>query len=174
MAWNRLFAFGMALVVSMSIALAVRKIMGVREGEFMETDRVDEVSVLLETPLRKSIVSGGAGEDAVKSAIVMLWKILNKVTKNYAGISLEEALANKELFIKLSTILNIEPERFRKIIKWMARLYISASSGRRLRPLFLWRRRLSKFIEYSEEILEIMGYTIVRRAGYRGVEEALG
>ncbi len=163
------FIFSIALISILTIMLAYMT--SSRKYREVSVGIVDETRVISETVIKKSVIEG-KGVDARKT-IQGIWKILNYSAKKMLGYNVRDALINRELMIDFSKTIGVEEEKLSKTLGWLYSVYLKSIGKKRLPIILSWNRALRKYINYSEYILEHMGYTITREAGYRGVESIL-
>jgi len=170
---NTFIALLTSLAFVMVLVLAIRYMFGIKEYRAIEISSVDEVSMIAETELRRSVMKKKLSSKEARRAINNLWNMLDYVFRRTMGESLEDIISFKDVLDMVASRLDLDSAVLEKRFSWMYRIYLKAI-GRAWWPIvFSWRRILIKYIKYSEEILESMGYTIMRRSGYRGVETIL-
>ncbi|WFO76247.1 hypothetical protein J4526_05310 [Desulfurococcaceae archaeon MEX13E-LK6-19] len=170
---NKMMTFIASLGIATAIVLVLRGVLGIKEEVYLELKGVDEIKVLAETTLRKSFLEKGAKVAKPKEALINLWKIMDLATRRFFGEPLEAVAMSREKIASFARVLGVDEGLLIKRIEWMYKVYLKAQGRRRLPIIISWRRCLGKFIDYSEQILEKMGYTLMRKAGYRGIEAIL-
>lgn len=170
---SKMITFLASLGIAVAIVMVLKWVLGLREEAYLELRGVDEISVLAETPVRKSILEKKARAAKPREAIVNLWRIMDLASRRLFGEPMEAIATSKEKILAFARVLEVDERVLMKKINWMYRVYLKAQGRRRLPIILSWRRSLGKFIDYSEQILEKMGYTLTRKAGYRGIETIL-
>ncbi len=132
---------------------------------------VDEVTVISETVVRRSVIEGKSVNP--RKTIQGIWRILNYSTVKLLGYSIEDAATNKNLLTSLSKTIGVDEKKLGKIIQWLYSVYLKSIGKKKLPLILSWKRALRKYVASSEYILEHMGYTLTREAGYRGIESIL-
>ncbi len=170
---NQLIAFIISTGIILIMAIILQYALGFKALKSISPTSIDEVAFLAETRIRRGLLRKEKGIIKPRETIIDLWQLLNYVFYKAIGSSLEEIYRDHELLEKTSRILDIEVEEFRSLLKWLYGIYLKAVGRRKLPIILSWGRTLSKYINRVEHILELMGYSITRRAGYRGIEEIL-
>lgn len=170
---NKMLTFITSLGIIMTTVIVIKSMFGIKEEAYLELKGVDEIRVLAETPLRKSFIEKKGKIPNPREVAINLWKILNLATKRFYGEDLENIIANREELGSFARTLGISEKELGGKLRWMYKVYLKASGKRKLPVILSWKRTLGRFIGYSEQILEKMGYTLMRKAGYRGIETIL-
>ena len=170
---NQLIAFIISTGIILIMVIILQYALGFKALKSISPTSIDEVAFLAETRIRRSLLRKEKGIIKPKETIADLWKLLNYVFYKVIGSSIEEIYSDHELLEKTSRILGIENEELRSLLRWLYGIYLKAVGRRKLPIVLSWGRTLSKYINRVEHILELMGYSITRRAGYRGIEEIL-
>ena len=167
---NTFFAliYSSSLVVTLSLMLVYMT----SYKRFVEqsVSSVDETRIITETIVRKSVLEGKGDP---RETINGLWSILEYSTRKLLGYSIADVARDTSLVKKFSRDTGIEPRKLEKIVRWLYSIYLKSLGKRRFPIVLSWSRVLKKYINYSEYILEHMGYTLTRKKGYRGIEAIL-
>ncbi len=169
---NTLVTLSSLGIIITIIAFLFLYIMGYKGFKTIEPTSVDEITLISETYVKKSLLVGGKGVN-YKEAIVGLWNILNYSIKKLLGYNIMDIINDPRLLNNFAKSINIDPRELYNMVSWMYLIYLKITKRKKLPLIISWKRTLKKYILYSERILEAMGYTITRRVGYRGIEEIL-
>ncbi len=170
---NQFIAFIIGIGIILAIALTLQYTLGFKSLRSISVSRVDEIVFMAETRVRRGLLKREKGFIKPREAIIDLWRLLDYVFYKVTGLELEKIYSDPKLLDKVSRTLGIDREIFSKNLKWLYMINQKAAGKRRLPLIIFWGRTLSKYINRVEHILELMGYSITRRAGYRGIEEIL-
>lgn len=170
---NQLIAFIIGIGIILVMAIVLQYALGFKALRGISPTPVREIAFLAETRIRRGLLRKGKGIIKPRETIVDLWQLLNYVFLKVAGSSLNDIYRDRALLEKTSRALDIEIEELNSLLKWLFRIYLKAIGKSRLPIIISWNRTLSKYISRVEHILELMGYSITKRVGYRGIEEIL-
>lgn len=167
-----LISISVATVLVLLTALLISKAIGGKTYMNIEPSEVEEISVIAETEVKKSLLKGGPIKNP-KEAIKSTWEILNYVFQKVLGHTAEEILNNHDALLSTAEALGINPESFKKDLRWLQAIYLKAE-GKSVLPIFVfWRRAIKKYVIVSDKVLNYVGYTLLKKGGLRGIESIL-
>lgn len=161
-----------ATVLVLLTALLISKALGGGAYINIEPSGVEEISIITETEVKRSLLKGGPIKNP-KEAIKSTWEILNYVFQKVLGHTAEEILNNRDTLSSTAKALGVSPKSLRKDLKWLQTIYLKAE-GKSILPIFLfWRRTIKKYVVVSDKVLNYVGYTLLKKGGLKGVESIL-
>ncbi len=167
-----LISLSVAIVLVLITTLLISKAVGGRSYVHVTPSGVEEVSVIAETEVKKSLLKGGPVRNP-KETVESTWEILNYVFKRVLGHTADEILKNDEVLAHTAQTLGVGIGSFKEDLKWLQKIYYKAV-GRSLFPLIIsWRRALRKYIILSDKVLSYVGYTLLRKGGLKRIESIL-
>ncbi len=166
----------LALTASASTLLLltylIGKGLGFRNYRTLEPSTVEEVDIMAETEIKKAVLTGEAVKNP-KEAVKGLWELLNYVLKRLYGFGVEEIISDEGLLKEFSKALNSDPREIKAELTWLIKLSRKASGKSHLPLILSWKRALRRYAELTEQVLEPLGYTLMRRGGLRSIESII-
>jgi hypothetical protein len=130
-----------------------------------------EYRIIIESLITTNILDKKVLRHKEKILIANYWRILCESYKYVKNIDLENIISagNYEALTNLGLI---DRKSYRKLY-WLYRIYLKSIDKRKLPIIISWRRTLFKYVHIVEEFLNIIGYTIFRREGFKDAKYIL-
>ncbi|MCD6324604.1 MAG: hypothetical protein J7L55_05820 [Desulfurococcales archaeon] len=169
---NSFLAVTESIAIILLLTYLISKGLGFGNYRTVEPSPVEEVDIIAETEVRRAVLTGEAVKKP-KEAVKGLWDVLNYVLRQLYGFGVEDVLRDEHLLKGFSEALNTDPEALKSRLSWLVKVSRKASGKAHLPVIISWKRALRKYAELTEQVLEPLGYTIMRRGGLRGVESVI-
>ncbi len=159
------------LLAVIGIALIYRYIFKITGYADYEPTPVDEVVFIAETPVTESMIKGKRRAKGVeKTYIINYWSILSYAYSKILGVRLEDLVGNRAELEKTASIVGINPDDLEKTLTYLYNIYLKASGKGGLLPIvFSWPRTLRRYVEQTDKLLNLIGYTLTRKGGLKDV-----
>ncbi len=157
------------LLTIISLSLFFRFLFRVGTYGSYEPSPIDEVVYLSEIPVTRLLITRRYVKGREKRLIISYWNIIHTIYSRSFGVDLVETISKGVKADYLASRLGIDQDKLLKELKWLYKVYLEASGRKRALPFISWRHRLTNYINKVEWLLNMSGYTITGRKGYRNV-----
>ncbi|ABN69550.1 hypothetical protein Smar_0439 [Staphylothermus marinus F1] len=128
-------------------------------------EKVREYKIIIETIITANLLDKKFLKNKEKILIKRYWELLRQAFIIVKNFDLEEVLASKS-YNKLRVLGIVDQKKFKKLL-WMYRIYLKINGKSHLPIVFNWRKTMIKYVLLVEDLLNLLGYTIFRKEGFR-------
>ncbi len=139
-------------------------------GEYKITP-TREYKIIIESLITTNILDKKVLKHKEKILITNYWKILCESYKYVKNIDLENIVSTGNF--EILTSLGLIGKKNYKKLYWLYKIYLKSTGRRRLPIIINWKRTLFRYVHIVEEFLNIIGYTIFRREGFKDAKYIL-
>ncbi len=157
------------LFIIISISLFLRFVFRVGTYGSYEASIIDEILYISEVPVSKALIFEKHVKGREKQLIAKYWEILALIYKNTLGVELDKVIGSDKEIEYLASRINTDVKILRKKLNKLYNTYLQAIGEKRALPFIRWRKRLLNYINEVDYLLNLIGYTITGKKGYRDV-----
>ncbi|ADI31498.1 DUF4350 domain-containing protein [Staphylothermus hellenicus] len=143
----------------------MKSVFDLKELVEFKHEKVREYKIIIETIITANLLDKKFLKNREKILIKRYWKLLRQAFIIVKNFDLEEVLASKS-YDKLRLLGIVDRKKFKKLL-WLYRVYLKINGKSRLPIVFNWRRTMIKYVLLVEDLLNLLGYTILKKEGFR-------
>ncbi|MEM0380265.1 MAG: hypothetical protein QXP71_02930 [Desulfurococcaceae archaeon] len=147
-----------------------RYIMGIGEIQEYRLTRVKRYHYVVGSIITRDLWSKEIIGGLEKELVLKYWSTLVATYKTIKNIDLNDVLVlkNNDLLIRIG----FNKEQIKKLY-WMKRIVDKITDRKRFPIIINWKSVVKDFIIYLEDFLNILGYTIMNKSGFRNVSSII-